>query len=60
MTALTMLSGLASVVAWGVLLPASVLTSGWYQLLAAFVAVNTLIYATLSISKLIPKWRPRP
>ena len=41
----------------GILLPAHVLHSGWFQALAAFVAINTLIYATLSLAKLIPRRR---
>jgi hypothetical protein len=41
----------------GVLLPSSVLQSGWVQVLAAFVAVNTLIYAGLSLAKLFPRRR---
>lgn len=41
----------------GVLLPSSVLQSGSFQLLAAFVAINTLIYAGLSLAKLFPRRR---
>jgi hypothetical protein len=41
----------------GILLPAEVLTSGWFQALAAFVAINTLVYAALSVAKLIPRRR---
>jgi len=41
----------------GILLPASVLNSGWFQALATFVAINTLIYATLALAKLIPRRR---
>jgi hypothetical protein len=41
----------------GILIPASVLQSGWYQALAAFVAFNTLVYAALSLWKLIPRRR---
>ena len=41
----------------GILLPADVLHSGWFQALATFVAINTLIYATLSLAKLIPRQR---
>ena len=41
----------------GILLPSSVLHSGWFQALAAFVAINTLIYAALSLAKLIPRKR---
>jgi len=41
----------------GILLPSSVLHSGWFQALAAFVAANTLVYAALSLAKLIPRRR---
>jgi hypothetical protein len=41
----------------GILLPAEVLHSGWFQALAAFVAFNTLVYAALSLAKLIPRRR---
>lgn len=61
---IAVLSGLSALVGWGIVLPTSVLTSGWYQVLVAFVAANTLAYATLSVAKLIPKRRrrrsPRP
>ena len=41
----------------GILLPVEVLGSGWFQALAAFVAINTLVYAGLSLAKLIPRRR---
>ena len=41
----------------GILLPSTVLQSGWFQVLAAFVAINTLVYAVLSLGKLIPRRR---
>jgi hypothetical protein len=41
----------------GILLPSDVLTSGWYQALAGFVAFNTLIFALLALGKLIPRRR---
>jgi hypothetical protein len=41
----------------GILLPASVLNSGWFQALATFVAINTLVYAALALGKLIPRRR---
>jgi hypothetical protein len=41
----------------GILLPTDVLTSDWFQALAAFVAVNTLVYAGLSLAKLFPRRR---
>ncbi len=43
-----------SVVA-GILLPSSVLQSGWFQALAAFVAFNTIVFAALSLWKLVPR-----
>jgi hypothetical protein len=36
----------------GILLPVSVLSSAWFQALAAFVALNTLIYVGLTLAKL--------
>ena len=41
----------------GILLPSSLLHTTWFQALAAFVAVNTLIYGALSLAKLIPRKR---
>jgi hypothetical protein len=41
----------------GILLPSRVLHSGWFQALATFVAINTLVYATLSLVSLIPRRR---
>ena len=41
----------------GILLPTSVLHSVWYQALAAFVALNTVIFALLALTKLIPRRR---
>ncbi|WP_238439568.1 hypothetical protein [Microbacterium sp. JZ31] len=43
----------------GFLLPESILHSEWFAVLAAFVAVNTLLYLALAIAKLMPKPRPR-
>jgi hypothetical protein len=48
----------AFVVAWGLLLPESTLDAHWFRVLAAFVAVNTLVYLTLSISKAL--WWAHP
>jgi hypothetical protein len=36
-------------------LPESVLHSHWYLVLSGFVAVNTILYVTLSICKIAPK-----
>ena len=43
----------------GIVLPVEVLSSGWFQVLAIFVAINTLIFVGLSIAKLLPKRRTR-
>ncbi len=40
---------------WGVLLPASVLDSGWFAVLSAFVAINTIMYTALAVAKMLPK-----
>lgn len=34
----------------------SVFTETWFMLLLSFVAVNTLMYLTLAISKMLPKF----
>ena len=49
----------AQVLALGILLPSEVLTSGWFQALALFVALNTLVFAALALAKLVPKRRFR-
>ena len=41
----------------GILLPSSILQSGWFQTLALFVGINTLIYAALALRNLIPRRR---
>jgi hypothetical protein len=41
----------------GILLPTDHLGSGWFQALALFVAVNTLVYAALALGKLVPRRR---
>ncbi|GAB2973625.1 hypothetical protein [Nocardioides montaniterrae] len=46
------------VVPLGVLLPASVLGSHWFGVLAAFVALNTVMYVALAIAKALPKEDP--
>ena len=42
----------------GILLPQDVLRSGAFQFLAAFVAVNTIMYVTLAVAKMLPKVYP--
>ena len=34
------------------------LQSKWFEVLAAFVAINTLIYATLTLSAILPRLYP--
>jgi hypothetical protein len=41
----------------GILLSSEVLRSGWFQALATFVGINTLVYAGLSIAKMFPRKR---
>jgi hypothetical protein len=41
----------------GILFSSEVLKSWWFQGLAAFVAINTIVYAILALSKLIPRRR---
>ncbi len=45
----------AMVSAWGILLPESVLRSDLFGVLAAFVALNTLMYLALAVAKILPK-----
>ena len=47
----------------GILFSQDVLRSGAFQFLAAFVAVNTIMYVALAVAKMLPKvylsdWRP--
>jgi hypothetical protein len=42
----------------GILLPESFLQSEFFQVLAAFVAINTLIYVTLAVAKMLPRLHP--
>ena len=49
---------------WGIVLSESTLQSPWFVVLAGFVAVNTLVYVTLSVAKALPRvylrdWLPR-
>lgn len=39
----------------GILLPASVIHSQVFAVLAAFVAINTIVYATLAVARILPK-----
>lgn len=37
------------------LLPSTIMDTGWFAVLSAFVAINTLLYLTVAIVKLLPK-----
>jgi hypothetical protein len=39
----------------GVLLPESLLRNDLFAVLAAFVAINTIVYVTLAVAKVLPK-----
>lgn len=39
----------------GILLPETFLQTEFFQVLAAFVAINTLMYVTLAIAKMLPR-----
>jgi hypothetical protein len=45
----------AMIQAWGVLLPETFLRSPFFAVLAAFVAINTVMYLSLAIAKTLPK-----
>jgi len=42
-------------VVWGILLPESTLSEEFIAVLSAFVAINTIVYVTLAVSKILPK-----
>ena len=42
----------------GILLPETVLHSGLFAVLAAFVAINTVLYASLALANVLPKIYP--
>ena len=44
-----------TVVPMGVLLPDSILHNDFIAVLAAFVAINTIVYVTLAVAKILPK-----
>lgn len=43
----------------GMLFSQSTLGSLWFSVLAAFVAVNTVMYVALAVAKILPKVHPR-
>jgi hypothetical protein len=40
---------------WGILLPEDLLRHDVVAVLAAFVAINTIVYVTLAVAKVLPK-----
>ena len=46
----------SAVVPMGVLLPDSILRNDFIAVLAAFVAINTIVYVTLAVAKILPKF----
>ena len=44
-----------TVIPMGVLLPDSILRNELIAVLAAFVAINTIVYVTLAVAKILPK-----
>jgi cellulose synthase/poly-beta-1,6-N-acetylglucosamine synthase-like glycosyltransferase len=45
------------VTGWGIVLPATILLTDWYQALSLWVAFNTLVFAVLSLLQLLPPLR---
>jgi hypothetical protein len=39
----------------GIVLPASVMHTQFFAVLAAFVAINTIVYAALSVARILPR-----
>jgi hypothetical protein len=39
----------------GIVLPQSIMHTPWFAVLSVFVAINTVLYLTLAIIKLLPK-----
>lgn len=46
---------MSSITVMGLLLPESVLRHDFFAVLAAFVAINTIVYVTLAVAKVLPK-----
>ncbi len=44
-----------AVVVFGILLPESFVRSDLFAVLAAFVAINTIMYTALAVGKILPK-----
>jgi hypothetical protein len=50
-----MLTDILDMIRAGILIPASFLQSNFFQILAAFVAINTVMYLALAVAKILPK-----
>ncbi|MGY6500052.1 MAG: hypothetical protein ACXIVQ_04015 [Acidimicrobiales bacterium] len=46
---------LASVLVFATVLPDSILGTRWFAVLSGFVAINTILYVSMSIFKILPK-----
>ncbi|TFC36729.1 MULTISPECIES: hypothetical protein [unclassified Cryobacterium] len=53
-----MVGALPALVPVGILLPSTVLQSDEFAILAAFVAINTVMFAALAVAKILPKVHP--
>lgn len=42
-------------ISWGIVFPESLVRSHGFAVLAAFVAINTVVYVALSVAKAMPK-----
>ena len=51
-------AALASLLPAGVLFPESVVQSGSFKVLAAVVAINTVMYGALAVAKMLPRVHP--
>ncbi|GAB13007.1 hypothetical protein ARGLB_032_00530 [Arthrobacter globiformis NBRC 12137] len=49
---------IAAAVPAGILVPEALLFTDWFRFMAAFVAVNTVMYAALALAKVLPKLQP--
>lgn len=43
----------------GILFPEAWLATDWFAIFATFVAISTLVYVVLGVSKLVPVWSLR-
>ena len=51
-------AALATLLPAGILFPESVVQSGPFKVLAAVVAINTVMYGALAVAKMLPKVHP--